>query len=318
VLEEALALGRALDEPDIVARSLTHLGRRANFGGLSEEGMREATQLLEEALTLREQMGDRRGAANIRTQLAGIALGQRAYDQTERLGHEALAVYREVGDDAGATVPLVLLGMAAGEQGHTARAAALMQQGLETSSRLQDRRLLLLESNMAVWWLAGEQGDPDQLAMLLGASEAMGHAIEPVPSGWSKTRTPEAAAALQSRLGKERFEAARKEGRSLSFWQIGDLVSLVLTQVGADGSDAEEASGERRQHTLLSKREDEVLRLVAEGLSNKEIAQQLIVTQNTVKSHVTSLFNKLGVDSRAQAVAVAAHQGLLEAVTTHP
>jgi DNA-binding NarL/FixJ family response regulator len=67
----------------------------------------------------------------------------------------------------------------------------------------------------------------------------------------------------------------------------------------------------------LSTREEEVLRLVAEGLTNKEIAQRLILTENTVKTHVTSLFNKLGVDSRAQAVAVAAHEGLLDAVTGH-
>jgi DNA-binding NarL/FixJ family response regulator len=80
--------------------------------------------------------------------------------------------------------------------------------------------------------------------------------------------------------------------------------------------DDEEARGARRQQTLLSKREEEVLRLVAEGLTNKEIARRLIVTENTVKTYVTSLFNKLGVDSRAQAVAVAAHDGLLSAVTT--
>jgi len=58
-----------------------------------------------------------------------------------------------------------------------------------------------------------------------------------------------------------------------------------------------------------------VLDLVAEGLSNKEIGRRLIVTENTVKTHVTSLFNKLGADTRAQAVAVAARQGLLQAVS---
>ena len=58
-----------------------------------------------------------------------------------------------------------------------------------------------------------------------------------------------------------------------------------------------------------------MLRLVAEGLTNKEIARQLIITESTAKTHVASLFNKLGVDSRARAVAVAAHQGFLEAVT---
>jgi DNA-binding CsgD family transcriptional regulator len=281
--------------------------------------MREAVQLLDEALALRQRMGDRRGVAVIYTQLAGIALGQREFEQTDHLGQEALSAYREVDDATGATVPLVMLGMAAGEQGDTARAVALMRQGLEASSRLQDRRLLLLESNMVVWWLAGEQAGtlwvPEQLAVLLGAAEAMSDAIEPMTSGWRKTRTAPAAAALQARLGKERFEAACREGRSLSFSQISDLILLVLNEVGEGGSGAQEASGKRREHILLSKREAEMLHLVAEGLTNKEIAKRLIVTENTVKTHVTSLFNKLGVDSRAQPVAVAAQRGILDEAT---
>jgi non-specific serine/threonine protein kinase len=315
VIEEALALGRALEDADIIARSLTQLGRRAIFVRLPEEGTREATQLLDEALALRQRMGDRRGAANVLTHLGGLALAQRAYERAEHLVREALAAYREVGDEAGATVALALLGMAAGEQGDTVRAVALMRQGLEAGSRLQDRRLLLLESNFVVWWLAGEQGDPEQLAVLLGATEAMSDAIEPVPGGWRKARTPAAAAALQARLGQEHFEAACREGHALSFSQIGELVALVLDEVGAGGAGAEKSSGERRRHTHLSTREEEVLRLVAEGLTNKEIARALIVTENTVKTHVTSLFNKLGVDSRAHAVAVAASEGLLDEVT---
>jgi predicted ATPase/DNA-binding NarL/FixJ family response regulator len=317
VLEDAQAVGRALGDSDITARSLTHLGRRAASLGSAEGGVREAVQLLEEALTLRQQMEDRRGAANIRTQLAGIALDRRAYKQVEHLGQQALAAYQEVGDDAGATVALVLLGMAAGEQGNIRHAVALMQQGLETGGRLQDRRLLLLVSNRVVWWLAAEQADAERLAVLLGAAEAMSDAIEPVTSWWRKAHTPQAAAALQAQLGKERFEAACTEGRTLSFAQIAENVSLVLHTVGARGLVGEEAKGERQQTTLLSKREDEVLQLVAEGLTNKEIAQRLIVTESTVKTHVTSVFNKLGVDSRAQAVAVAAHQGFLDAVTGH-
>ena len=213
VLEEPPALGRALEDSDITARSLTQLGRPAIFVRLPEERRQEATPFLEEALALRQQRGDRRGAASIYVHLAWLALGQRAYEKAEHLGHEALAAYREVGDDSGATVALILLGMAAGEQGDTARAVTLMQQGLEASSRLEDRRLLLLESNLVVWWLAGEQAStlwvPEQLAVLLGAAEALGDAIASVPSGWRKTRTPEAAAVLQARLGKQRWEAAR-------------------------------------------------------------------------------------------------------------
>jgi DNA-binding NarL/FixJ family response regulator len=63
--------------------------------------------------------------------------------------------------------------------------------------------------------------------------------------------------------------------------------------------------------TPLSEREQQVLALLAEGAPNKEAAMRLQITERTVKAHVTSIFNKLGVNSRAEAVAVALREGLL-------
>jgi DNA-binding NarL/FixJ family response regulator len=62
---------------------------------------------------------------------------------------------------------------------------------------------------------------------------------------------------------------------------------------------------------VLSARERGVLRLVAAGLSNREIGHALSISERTVKFHVTAIFNKLGAENRAQAVAVAAQRGLL-------
>jgi len=62
---------------------------------------------------------------------------------------------------------------------------------------------------------------------------------------------------------------------------------------------------------LLSARERGVLRLVAAGQSNRQIAAALSISERTVKFHVTAIFNKLGADNRAQAVAVASERGLL-------
>jgi DNA-binding NarL/FixJ family response regulator len=62
---------------------------------------------------------------------------------------------------------------------------------------------------------------------------------------------------------------------------------------------------------LLSARELGVLRLVAAGLSNRQIAETLTISARTVKFHMTAIFNKLGADNRAQAVAIAAERGLL-------
>jgi len=61
----------------------------------------------------------------------------------------------------------------------------------------------------------------------------------------------------------------------------------------------------------LSARERQVLRLVAEGRSNKEIARALTITERTAKFHVTSLLNKMGADNRAQAAAMAVQRGIL-------
>jgi NarL family two-component system response regulator YdfI len=121
---------------------------------------------------------------------------------------------------------------------------------------------------------------------------------------------------LQARLGTKRFEIVRGGGRALSFTQIGDLIASVLSVVEERGTEAWKTldglgeSGANRFH--LSRRELEVLCLLAEGLSNREIASRLILSENTVKTHITSIYNKLGVDSRVRALAAAASEGLLE------
>jgi ATP/maltotriose-dependent transcriptional regulator MalT len=61
----------------------------------------------------------------------------------------------------------------------------------------------------------------------------------------------------------------------------------------------------------LSERELEVLQLIAEGLTNPEIASRLFLALNTVKTHSSSIYGKLGVHSRTQAVARARALGLL-------
>ncbi|HEY3056719.1 MAG TPA: response regulator transcription factor [Thermoanaerobaculia bacterium] len=66
-----------------------------------------------------------------------------------------------------------------------------------------------------------------------------------------------------------------------------------------------------RPRQRLTKREREVLRLVSEGKSNKEIAKKLRIAERTAKFHVTSIFNKLGAENRAQAVAIAAERHLI-------
>lgn len=69
---------------------------------------------------------------------------------------------------------------------------------------------------------------------------------------------------------------------------------------------------ERHTHTQLSPRELEVLKLIVEGLSNKEIANTLSITEGTVKIHINNILSKLGVSHRTQAATAAIKRGLVQ------
>jgi LuxR family transcriptional regulator, maltose regulon positive regulatory protein len=85
---------------------------------------------------------------------------------------------------------------------------------------------------------------------------------------------------------------------------LGDNRSLTLPQDTAQPS-TEPLSG------LLSQRELEVLRLITEGLSNQNIADKLVISVGTVKTHLSRIYSKLEVRSRTQAIARARELGLL-------
>jgi len=69
--------------------------------------------------------------------------------------------------------------------------------------------------------------------------------------------------------------------------------------------------GEHKASDLLSGRESEVLRLVALGMSNREIAERLFLSQRTIKAHLTNIFNKLNVASRSEAIVKGLQWGLV-------
>ena len=96
------------------------------------------------------------------------------------------------------------------------------------------------------------------------------------------------------------------------------IATTVVAQLGGGRGGAGETRDGRASRTTqagggppLTPREREVLRLVADGRSNKEIARALGITERTAKFHVTSLLNKLGAENRARAAALGVQRGLL-------
>ncbi|HSD53135.1 MAG TPA: alpha/beta fold hydrolase [Burkholderiales bacterium] len=80
--------------------------------------------------------------------------------------------------------------------------------------------------------------------------------------------------------------------------------------LGAGGASAGDSSAAAEGFEDLTRREADILRLVAQGLSNGDIARRLFISEKTVRNHLTSIFDKLGVDSRARAIVFARDRGL--------
>jgi len=70
-------------------------------------------------------------------------------------------------------------------------------------------------------------------------------------------------------------------------------------------------AGKHKASELLSERESEILKLVTSGMSNKEIAEKLFLSQRTIKAHLTNIFNKLNVASRSEAIVKGLQWGLV-------
>ncbi len=110
---------------------------------------------------------------------------------------------------------------------------------------------------------------------------------------------------LRAQLGEAAFEQAWAEGLAMTTEQAIEQAMSLASPL--------EKETERVQRLVepLNARELEVLGLIAKGLSNHEIADQLALAVSTVKWYINSLFSKLGVHSRTQAVARARELGLL-------
>jgi DNA-binding NarL/FixJ family response regulator len=168
--------------------------------------------------------------------------------------------------------------------------------------------LVLLVEDLPVEQVARLSGG---IAALEARSVAMGGRTHIAVFGAPQDRAAlaRAVAAARETLGEEAFTDIEAAGRALTFDALLDeLVAIVEeTTPTLHAPRAPDARGE----SVLSPREREVLALVAQGRSNKEIAETLFVAPSTIKTHVTSLLTKLGADNRAQLATIAAQRELL-------
>jgi DNA-binding CsgD family transcriptional regulator len=327
---QSLALCRAVGDRGGVAAALHGLALVARAGG----DFAMARTMYEEARLLHEELGDRWGLSYTLRYLAVVLWMEADYAQASRVITSSLAVARAIGDGQGIAITLTVqsyvacslgdheaaeaaaaesfaqherygdrrgvaqaqwaLGMAVTGQGRHADATTLHKRALTTFSEIGDRYF----TGMCFIGLAqcAVAARPRDAVRLLAADAAVTTAI-------GAPRWPSIRPYIRQTLDRARtmlddtaFEQAWTSGEALSVEQATALAMALPQPPRATGKPPARAPA-------LTPRELDVARRVARGLTNKQIAAELVIAEGTADRHVANILGKLGFSSRAQIAA---------------
>jgi DNA-binding CsgD family transcriptional regulator len=233
--------------------------------------------------------------------LGCLAWIRRDYQMSRQRGEEALALARSDGWDWLVPSILVNYGLATADLGDLTRAESLLSEGLA----LGNARGNLWDICTAMEGLArvrAGMGKSRDAVHLFSVAAALRDEIGiPMPHTDRLYFDP-LLDGLQQELGTDAYVAVWSAGRAVP-WQAA--MAELLTASAEPEATGVQADRGRTASLGLTKRELEILHLLAEGESNQAIAAALFISQTTVASHVANIYGKLGVSSRAQAVAFA-------------
>ncbi|MDQ4126389.1 MAG: LuxR C-terminal-related transcriptional regulator [Actinomycetota bacterium] len=300
LLEEGLALFKDLGDKPGIANSLFHMGHVA-----IHQGDRARVEVVcREAEELRREPLDQRELAYLLIFLALAALDERDYGRVETLYEESMALTQELGDKRGIAMCLTALMMTSLEQGDHERAAVLLEEDLRLLQELRDKAGIVY-GLLGTAGVASLRGEPARAARLWGATEALREAIGLPTTHFDRAHYDFEGyiATARSQLDEAAWETAWTAGRAMS---PEEALEYALSE-----EEDEPAPSAKAETALLSARETEILRLVAGGLTDSQVASRLFISPRTVGQHLRSIYRKLGVPTRAAAARAAVERSLI-------
>ena len=312
--EESLRLFQELGVAWGAGLALHHLGRAMlELGDLGA-----ARSFLEESAHQFRIAGDSNLLRLAMNALGLVALHQEDYAAAQATFEEVLALpvargetgYKKFTADA-----LAYLGTVALRRGEYHRSLSYYQQSLVLNQE-QAYQEGLIEDLAGLAEMASLLGQPERAARLLGAIEALREATGIRLSPLRQVEYERTLEGIRAQGDEAAFAAAWQEGRATP---LEHLVAQAVEMNDASptepkpGEVCQEARSDRPASSSqkLTARQVEVLRLLAQGLTSAQIAEQLVIGLVTVNSHVRSIYSKLGVTSRATATRYALEQNLL-------
>jgi len=339
LLEESLALFRKLDEKKAIASSLMSLADFISFRGeygrglaLYEESLSIHRELgnkrgiavclkqsalvlfgvrtdqsiirtrLEESLSIFRELGDKDGIAFCFWLSGWVAFSQGDLVTAQNQLEQSLELWQDIGDRWRAVWVLPILGRVKVHQGDLVAARAIQEQGVKGALGFHDRWLdaFCLEGLASA---VSAQGEEAWAAHLWGAAESLRENCGIPQSPVERFDYERAVAAVRIHVGEQAFASAWARGRSMTLKQVLEVPTLAaMSTLPANEHPPKATSRQSLSYPAgLTAREVEVLQLVARGLTDAQVADRLVISPRTVNAHLTSIYNKLGVDTRTAA-----------------
>jgi non-specific serine/threonine protein kinase len=261
-----------------------------------------ADGILHESLALYREHGlkDRvAGALNLLGDLAQLA-GD--HQQATARYQESLALWEELRGTPGIASALHKLGQVSRSTDDLVTASARLAESLALQQELGNRQGIA-ECLTGLAGTTAAAGHPERAARLFAASSALLEAIGVPLAPVDQAVFARDLDVTRERLGAAAWKRAWAEGLALS---ADEAIALALT----DDAPPADAAGTEAGLDRLSPREREVSRLIAQGLTNRQIARALAITEKTVGSHVDHVMTKLDLRSRTRIAVWATQHGL--------
>jgi non-specific serine/threonine protein kinase len=308
LLEEGLTQFRALEDKEGIASTLTNLGFVAMLGQRDDIPV---PTLLEEARELRPGLRNRRTVAHLLI-LEGIEAASRGdLGRAVELHEEGLALLREVRDMPSLGGCLLNMGLFEVARADYSRGPELLREALRVASEADDNNIIQL-ALFGLANVASRRGQSAGAARLWGASEAAREAfgMRLSPMIRAVAGYEDNLSAARSQLDEAAFEEAWAEGKAMTTEQA---IEYALSEEGSASASvlAPKEPPAGGPMGTLTRREREVVVLVARGLTNRQVSAELSISERTAGNHVARILRKLGLRSRAQIASWATERRLL-------
>ena len=286
---ESLRIGTEVKDVEVVAWSLLletmSTWVRGDLAG--------STRQLESALSLAQLMRVERAELDILNTLCGISIAAGDLDRAVEFGDQGLAISKNRGELWVRGFLLAFLAQANWLRGERPRAGTLAREAAVCKHALDDRNGLTIALGTLAW-MAAECGHPERAATLLGSAQRVRDESSLTLLELFRSQHDRSVSIITRGIGQRSFDAVFARGRAMT---IDEGVAFAVADERAlkPASPVQAASD-----GALTRRQLEIARLIAEDLTNRQIADRLFLSERTVETHITNMLNKLGLNSRVQ------------------